>query len=78
MGRLGENWMYVLFAQLTVARQLANRGRPAAARGDHRTFAVAAYQNRCWVKRLHQVSSTRSTEPLAARPKRSCKLLRSA
>ncbi len=36
------------------------------------------YQKRCWVRRLHQVSSTRSTEPLAARPTRSCRLLRSA
>lgn len=36
------------------------------------------YQKRCWVSRLHQVNSTRSIEPLAARPTRSCKLLRSA
>ena len=36
------------------------------------------YQKRCWVKRLHQLSNTRSTEPLAAMPMRSCRLLRSA
>lgn len=36
------------------------------------------YQKRCWVRRLHQLSSRRSTEPLAAMPMRSCKLLRSA
>ena len=36
------------------------------------------YQKRCWVRRLHQVSSTRSMEPLAASPTRSCRLLRSA
>ncbi|AUM69422.1 hypothetical protein C0J56_11260 [Pseudomonas fluorescens] len=36
------------------------------------------YQKRCWVRRLHQLSNTRSTEPLAAMPMRSCRLLRSA
>ncbi len=41
-------------------------------------FSEQSYQNRCWVNRLHQVNSTRSTEPLAARPTRSCRLLRSA
>ena len=39
---------------------------------------TANYQKRCWVKRLHNESATRSAEWLAASPTRSCKLLRCA
>ncbi|MCK9796198.1 hypothetical protein M1B34_00135, partial [Pseudomonas sp. MAFF 302030] len=55
-------------------------GKPAPAKaGSYASRRLQmGYQKRCWVRRLHQVSSTRSIEPLAASPTRSCKLLRSA
>lgn len=63
------------------ARRITSAGRNSRQKKPQQTLRFHffdTYQKRCWVKRLHQFSNRRSTEPLAAIPRRSGRLLRSA